>query len=567
MIKIGVVLSSILLVCLFTVSQGNAIMRGMEWKDVSRGIIDSDLRSLAVSPADPAVAYAGSYKVIYRTPDGGDTWTEVLSLRGTDNVINTLAAGSLNMQAIYAGTSKGLYRSTDQGLHWEKIFKGVGEPENMIFTVFINSNIPENIYIGTLAGILFTQNGGANWERAQNFPSDIIVTSITADSKDPHVLYAASARGIYKSADMGARWVRIHESAFDDSNLNSFIVDNEATVEETDMISLRDTSPIRKIQADPADGRVIYAATSNGLLATNDSGQTWKTTGSTGLVSHNIRDIEISSGYPDYVYAATDRGIFRYSRSTDSWNELYKGITSSDIRCLAFASTEENGPPVLWAITRTGVYKSSPSVPAAASGNAGQQPVVAEAPDVLHMFDYEASIEEIKDAAIEYAEVSPDKIREWRRAVANRAWLPDLSIKYGKARDWQSSSYFYSTKDEKYTDDDITKGSDSDWYISLSWNLGDLIWDNVQTSIDNRSKLMVQLRDDVLNEVTRLYFERRRLQIELVMSPPGNDRDYIEKDLRLQELTASIDALTGSFLSRSIAEKGIRAQRQDLTVK
>ena len=42
-----------------------------------------------------------------------------------------------------------------------------------------------------------------------------------------------------------------------------------------------------------------------------------------------------------------------------------------------------------------------------------------------------------------------------------------------------------------------------------------MIFSTEQTSIDVRSRLMVQLRDDILDEVTRLYFERRRLQLEL----------------------------------------------------
>jgi hypothetical protein len=65
---------------------------------------------------------------------------------------------------------------------------------------------------------------------------------------------------------------------------------------------------------------------------------------------------------------------------------------------------------------------------------------------------------------------------------------------------------------------------------------------------------MVQLRDDILDEVTKLYFERRRTQIELLTQPPKNEKSKIEKELRLQELTASIDALTGGYLSKNIEE-------------
>ncbi len=63
---------------------------------------------------------------------------------------------------------------------------------------------------------------------------------------------------------------------------------------------------------------------------------------------------------------------------------------------------------------------------------------------------------------------------------------------------------------------------------------------------------MVQLREDILNEVTRLYFERRRLQMELASNKSITTTQAIEKDLRLQELTASIDALTGGTFSDAI---------------
>ncbi|KPK36056.1 MAG: hypothetical protein AMK70_03670, partial [Nitrospira bacterium SG8_35_1] len=139
--------------------------------------------------------------------------------------------------------------------------------------------------------------------------------------------------------------------------------------------------------------------------------------------------------------------------------------------------------------------------------------------------------------------MNPDKINRWKKAAARKAWLPDLNLDYGRNKDWQSSTYFYSTSTQKYTDDDITSGDDDSWSVSLTWELGDLVWNSVQTSIDNRSKLMVQLRDDILNEVTRLYYERRRLQVEMLISPPQGVQDSIERELRLQELTAAIDAL------------------------
>jgi hypothetical protein len=178
------------------------------------------------------------------------------------------------------------------------------------------------------------------------------------------------------------------------------------------------------------------------------------------------------------------------------------------------------------------------------------------AEEALSLFSHEPSVEEIRQVAIEYAEVQPEKINKWRKAAARKALLPDLRVAYDDAEDWQSSTYFYkNTYAEQYLrDDDITEGIDRGWSVSLTWELGDLIYNSAQTSIDVRSRLMVQLRDDILNEVTRLYFERRRMQVEMVTNPPADLENRIDKELRLQELTAGIDALTGSYLSKRLGQ-------------
>jgi len=56
--------------------------------------------------------------------------------------------------------------------------------------------------------------------------------------------------------------------------------------------------------------------------------------------------------------------------------------------------------------------------------------------------------------------------------------------------------------------------------VGASWHLSDFIWSSNQTSIDSREKLMVELRNDLAAEANRIYFERRRLQMESMFNPP-----------------------------------------------
>lgn len=98
--------------------------------------------------------------------------------------------------------------------------------------------------------------------------------------------------------------------------------------------------------------------------------------------------------------------------------------------------------------------------------------------------------------------------------------------------------------------EDVNKTFDTD----ISWDLGDALFSSSQTSINSREKLMVDLRRDILSETTRIYYERRRLQIDLIYTPSLSEQEHLERLIRLDELSALLDALTDGFLSKRLEE-------------
>ena len=161
----------------------------------------------------------------------------------------------------------------------------------------------------------------------------------------------------------------------------------------------------------------------------------------------------------------------------------------------------------------------------------------------------EPTINEVQEVAIKYAEVGMEKIIEWRRKAKMRAVLPKLTFGLDKSEDTNYEIYTSATTHYVFEGpDDKSNG----WDISLSWDLADLIWNESQTSIDVRSRLMVQLRDDILDEVTKIYFERLRVKMELDNISIEERKKRFEKELRIQELTASLDALTGGYFSKTV---------------
>lgn len=103
----------------------------------------------------------------------------------------------------------------------------------------------------------------------------------------------------------------------------------------------------------------------------------------------------------------------------------------------------------------------------------------------------EPKIIDVQKVAINYAEVSSEKITQWRKKAAKKALLPHVSIELDRNSTdlwhWEGGS---TTKAD---DDTLRRGRDNiDWDVYLGWDLSDLVWNDAQTSIDVRSKLMVQ---------------------------------------------------------------------------
>lgn len=161
-------------------------------------------------------------------------------------------------------------------------------------------------------------------------------------------------------------------------------------------------------------------------------------------------------------------------------------------------------------------------------------------------FGEEPSILQVQKAAACYAEVPPEKIARWRKLARIKALLPRLTIDLDRDRDRTVAS---ATSGGKTTfsigpeDESLSVG------VSLTWDLGELIWNPDQISIDSRSRLTVRLRREILEEVTELFYERKRLLAEFKANPTEDGILQRERQLRVEELTARLDALTGGYFT------------------
>jgi hypothetical protein len=259
---------------------------------------------------------------------------------------------------------------------------------------------------------------------------------------------------------------------------------------------------------------------------------------SLGLESVGLSRLLLQRHSPLTLYAATARGVARCDIDRERWEMTTQGLAIGVVHDLAVTTR------YLWAATGQGLYRTEIG-PHAFSESEPPTPQ-----ELLANFTYEPTIAQVQAAAIRYAEVHPDKIRRWRRQAALKALLPsvDVGLDHDRSDDISIDegtfpNYQYISSQDK----------DSSVDFSVTWDLSELIWNPDQTSIDVRSKLMAQLRDDLINEVTRTYYERRRLQVTLLSAPPSDQQALMDKELRLQELTALINGFTGGYFSQQTA--------------
>jgi hypothetical protein len=287
----------------------------------------------------------------------------------------------------------------------------------------------------------------------------------------------------------------------------------------------------------------VAIGTTDGVLLSDDEGNRWERIPESGLRSLNVLDLA-HSPRTGSLFAATERGVFVYLTDEKRWNELTSGLPFTRVTHLSLA---ESVPEVLYAATPEGIYQIEIDL-----GPFHPEPKTQFSEDkwiwLTKLFRLEPTVGQIQNQAIRYADVSNWKIKRWQWGSRLRALIPTFSV--GKN---------YSTS----TSVDLDRGSTNEpdvyivgpqdksqaWDFDLDWNLSDLIWNSAQTSIDSRQKLLVELREDILSEVTRLYFERRRAQTEFVLRPLEDPLDRMNALLRIDELTAHLDALTGGSLT------------------
>jgi hypothetical protein len=188
---------------------------------------------------------------------------------------------------------------------------------------------------------------------------------------------------------------------------------------------------------------------------------------------------------------------------------------------------------------------------------AGAQPALSaeyrSVGDVLAQFENEPDVGEVQRMVLEYSKTDPRYVDAWLKASQSANALPKLTVTYDHDDEFnQGFTYVETDGDAVAVLDDADTDNDHSITVEAEWRLDKLVMSSERIRMISETQDIVKLRDKVLEEVTRIYFDRRRLQVDVLLGGAGDIRTQMKNELRLQELTAQLDAYTGGRFSSAV---------------
>ena len=307
---------------------------GMVWKPIFDGQSVASIGALAVAPSDAKIIYAGTGESdirsnlssgdgVYKSTDAGQTWTNI-GLRDTRQ-ISRIVLDSQNANIVYVGAlghayapnnDRGVYKSSDGGATWTKVLDqgpdiGVSdlaiatEDSKLLFaTTWRSHRPPWSTYApldGPGGGLFRSRDSGQTWSRltGNELPEGDWGRSAVAVSPNGERVYAlisgSKRPGLYRSDDGGNTWTLQNEDhrltsrawyfgniTVDPNNRDVIYLPNVALYRSEDggkTISIVRGAPggddYHQIWVDPKDSSRMILGTDQGATISLDYGQTW----------------------------------------------------------------------------------------------------------------------------------------------------------------------------------------------------------------------------------------------------------------------------------------------------
>lgn len=293
------------------------------------------IAAVVVHPTDANTVYVAATghlwgrnpeRGVYRTRDGGRTWTRVLYVDDMTGAID-LQIDPRDSSVLYAsmwqrmrsggsimresGPGSGLFKSSDGGEHWTRIMNGMPAEPLSKMTLALSKQTPGRLFAYVLSGeprrggrtsdgggIFRSDDAGATWRRVSpKLSSRTYYTHIAIDPANDQRLWIMDLE-LWRSDDAGATWVQ-HNMRHVHDDLHALWID-------------------------PTDSERMVLGGDGGISTTADGGQSWV---QAVMPLAQLYDVSVDDQDPYWVYVGM--------QDTASWSGPsrtldFEGITDHD---------------------------------------------------------------------------------------------------------------------------------------------------------------------------------------------------------------------------------------------
>ncbi len=486
----------------------------------------------------------------------------------------------LDDETFYLSSSQGTFQN------YKKIFSRLATNHTLL--------TKEKIFIASENGIYSSEHSKKDfmfdykWHLMTSSP--IKALFLSPNKSGSNIEFISSELGFYHYDSKKKSWInRSHglESDFQDSyGLGRFYVDHKSSKEKS-----------------------IYLPSSSGFFISKDLGKSWIKKNE-GLESNNDGFYTLREVIPfeDKLFLISSTGLYysdfdeikwhkvriSNSQSNEDGNEDYHSIaiknsknpeTKQWERSLLVGSSNGNIFEIKKEMRPNNSYQSSTSPNKYSeqkrrenTKSIDQNPIAKnhykQRNETIHkikeIISKEPKVTEVHKEALKFAGIATGKkFNRYKMQARLRNALPSFevfsnnnnagtfSLETDGSEDFESDTGSITSKANRARASRRNNGRGSG--MKLSWGLNKLIYDPEVNDINTNARITANIRENILTEITQIYFARKESLIEYLelkfKEPESFDKEYIKKQIEVEQYTAQIDARTGGWFSEEINDR------------
>lgn len=317
--------------------------KGLNWTLLTKEIIHGSVTAVKVDPTDPNTVFMCTNSRIYKTINGGTTWTQVYTASGLN--VYDFAFKTDDPTIVLAASNKGLLRTNNSGTTWSTLFTNetwtvkVQPGTSSTFFAIRKNGSGSDLMLSTNSGSTFATSNTGWWTPGAG---EVVTGALLAVCpSQPSKLYAylcgsgsnlAGYIGVFVSTNDGASWANTNPAGSIGNSPTLYSIPAH-----TNLMTSNGTTGLEQgfydmaIIVNPNNANQLIAGGTSWFKSTN-GGATWTGLGGyqSGLPwSHP--DIQSLSAIGNDLWIASDGGLNYSTNFGTSHQARMNGISGADL--------------------------------------------------------------------------------------------------------------------------------------------------------------------------------------------------------------------------------------------